>query len=156
MRQFVASTTIRARPETIWTLLTDATGYTQWNSTIERIEGRIAAGGTVTVFAKTAPGRAFTLRVTEFVPPRRMVWTGGMPLGLFAGTRSYTLNPVSDAEVEFTMCEEYSGLLARLITRSIPDLQPSFDTFAADLKRCAETIASAEENSARPTLASMP
>jgi hypothetical protein len=156
MRQFAASTTISACPETIWTLLTDAGGYSQWNSTIERIEGRIAAGGKVIVYAKVAPGRAFSLRVTEFVPPRRMVWTGGLPLGLFTGTRGYTLNPVSDTEVEFTMREEYNGLLARLITRLLPDLQPSFDTFAADLKRRAESIASAEENSARATLASMP
>jgi hypothetical protein len=156
MRQFAALTTIRARPETIWTLLTDAAGYSRWNSTIERIQGRIAAGGKVTVCSKTAPGRAFSLRVTEFVPPRRMVWTGGMPLGLFTGNRDYTLNPLSDGEVEFTMREEYSGLLAWLITRSIPDLQPSFDTFAADLKCHAESIASAEENSARATVVSTP
>jgi hypothetical protein len=148
MTLFVASTTIRARPETIWALLTDGAGYGLWNSTVEKIEGRIAAGGKVTVYARTAPGRAFSLRVTEFVPPRRMVWTGGMPLGLFTGTRGYTLNPVSDGEVEFTMREEYSGLLARLITRSIPDLQPSFDTFAADLKRHAESATSATGNSA--------
>jgi hypothetical protein len=36
------------------------------------------------------------------------------------------------------MREEFRGLLAPLITRSIPDLQPAFDTFAADLKRRAE------------------
>lgn len=36
------------------------------------------------------------------------------------------------------MDESYSGFLAPLITKSIPDLQPDFDTFAADLKRRAE------------------
>jgi hypothetical protein len=36
------------------------------------------------------------------------------------------------------MEETYRGPLAPLITRSIPDLQPAFDTFAADLKRRAE------------------
>ncbi len=70
-----------------------------------------------------------------------MVWTGGMPLGLFTGDRTYSLTPISDGEVEFTMREEYSGLLAPLISRSIPDLQPSFETFAADLKRQAESTA---------------
>jgi hypothetical protein len=33
----------------------------------------------------------------------------------------------------------YSGLMAPLIVRSIPDLQPSFNTFAANLKRRAES-----------------
>jgi len=141
MKSFATSITIRARPETVWALLTDAAGYPDWNSTVAKIVGRIAAGETVTVHAKATPGRAFPLKVTEFVPPRRMVWTGGMPLGLFTGTRSYTLTPTSDGEVEFAMREEFSGLLAPLITRSIPDLQPTFNTFAADLKRRTERAA---------------
>ncbi len=138
MKSFSVSTTIRARPEAIWALLTDAAGYPQWNSTVEKIDGRIAAGEKVTVHAKGAPGRAFPLTVTELVPPRRMVWSGGMPLGLFTGTRTYTLTPMTEGAVEFAMREEFGGLLAPLITRSIPDLQPAFDTFAADLKRRAE------------------
>jgi uncharacterized protein YndB with AHSA1/START domain len=141
MRSFATSITIRARPETVWALLTDAAGFPQWNSTVERIDGRIAAGEKVTLRAKAAPGRAFPLTVTEFAPPHRMVWSGGMPLGLFTGARSFTLTPGADGEVRFAMREVYSGLLAPLITRSIPDLQPAFDTFAADLKRRAESAA---------------
>jgi hypothetical protein len=140
MKSFAVSVTIRARPEAVWALLTDAAGYPQWNSTVAKIDGRIAAGEKVTVHAKATPGRAFPLQVTEFVPPRRMVWSGGIPLGLFTGRRSYTLTPTSKGEVEFAMREEFSGLLAPLITRSIPDLQPTFDAFAADLKRRMEDM----------------
>jgi hypothetical protein len=141
MKSFATSITIRARPETVWALLTDAAGFPQWNSTVEKIEGRIAAGEKVTVYAKVSPGRAFPLTVTEFAPPQRMVWAGGMPLGLFTGTRSFTLAPTADGGVRFAMGETYGGLLAPLITRSIPDLQPAFDTFAADLKHRAEGAA---------------
>jgi hypothetical protein len=137
MKHFATAIVIHARPEAIWALLTDAVAYPQWNSTVERIDGHIVAGGRVTVHAKSAPGRAFPLRVTEFVPPQRMVWAGGMPLGLFTGTRSFVLTAASGG-VRFAMDETYDGLLAPLITRSIPDLQPAFDTFAADLKRHAE------------------
>ena len=137
MKRFATAVTIHARPETIWALLTDAAAYPQWNSTVERIDGHIVAGGRVTVHAKSAPGRAFPLRVTEFVPPQRMAWAGGMPLGLFNGTRSFVLTAASGG-VRFAMDETYDGLLAPLITRSILDLQPAFDTFAADLKRRAE------------------
>ena len=139
MKSFAASISIRARPETIWALLTDAAGYPSWNTTVEKVGGRIALGEKVTVYTKTAPGRALPLIVAEFEPARRMVWSGGMPFGLFTGRRTYTLAPAQNGEVEFTMREAFSGLLAPLITRSIPDLQPAFDTFAADLKRRAET-----------------
>ena len=141
MKSFATAITIRARPETIWALLTDAAGYPQWNSTVERIAGRIAPGETVTVHAKATPGRAFPVRVTAFAPPQKMMWSGGMPLGLFTGRRSFTLTPAPGGEVTFAMREEFSGLLAPLITRSIPDLQPMFDAFAADLKRRAERAA---------------
>ena len=43
-----------------------------------------------------------------------------------------------DGTVKFAMREAYSGLLASLITKSIPDLQPSFDEFAANLKKRSE------------------
>jgi hypothetical protein len=138
VKRFAAATTIRARPETVWALLTDASGYPRWNSTVVKIDGQIAPGGTITVHAKTAPGRAFPLKISEFVPMRRMVWSGGMPLGLFTGTRTFVLTPRASGDVDFAMDETYRGALAPLITRSTPDLQPAFDTFAADLKRSAE------------------
>ena len=83
-------------------------------------------------------GRAFPVTVSQFEPARRMIWKGGMPLGLFKGVRTFTLSPRTDGAVDFTMREEFSGLLAPLIGRAIPDLQPAFDEFAAALKREAE------------------
>jgi uncharacterized protein YndB with AHSA1/START domain len=137
MKAFAVKTSIRATPERIWSLLTDAAGYTRWNHTVEKVEGKIALGERVTVRPKINPGRAFPVKVTEFETPRRMVWTGGMPLGLFKGERTFTLTPGSKG-VEFSMREEYTGLMAPLIGRSIPDLQPAFDEFASDLRRAAE------------------
>jgi hypothetical protein len=63
-----------------------------------------------------------------------------MPLGLFTGTRTFTLTPGEGGSVVFAMREVFNGLMAGLITRSIPDLQPAFDRFAADLKHAAERI----------------
>jgi hypothetical protein len=138
MKAFAAKISIRSTPERVWALLTDAGGYTRWNNTVSKVEGTIARGGKVTVHAKINPGRAFPLKVTEFEPARRMVWTGGMPLGLFRGERVFLLTPGANGDVEFSMREEYSGLMAGMITKSIPDLQPAFDEFARDLKRAAE------------------
>jgi hypothetical protein len=141
MKTVATTVSIRAPAERIWSLLIDASGYPSWNSTVERIVGAIAPGGKIIVHTKASPGLAFSLSVTEFEPNRRMVWSGGMPLGFFTGSRTYTLTPRSAAEVEFSMREEFSGSLAPLIARVIPDLQPYFDQFAADLKARAESEA---------------
>ena len=138
MKRFATALSIRAPAERVWALLTDAAGYPEWNSTVSRIDGTIAQGARITVHARMAAGRAFPVTVAVFEPAQRMVWRGGMPLGLFVGTRVFALASRSEGEVAFSMQEEFTGLLAPLIARSIPDLQPAFDAFAADLKRAAE------------------
>lgn len=138
MKAFSVTRSIHATPEAIWTLLTDASGYVRWNNTVAKVDGSIAPGERVTVHPKANPGRAFPVMVSEFQPARRMVWTGGMPLGLFKGERTFILTPETNGDVEFLMREAYTGWLAWLIGLSIPDLQPAFDEFASDLKRAAE------------------
>ncbi|MEZ4365836.1 MAG: SRPBCC domain-containing protein [Kofleriaceae bacterium] len=139
MRTISTSVMIQAPPQTIWDLLTDAPAYASWNSTVTKVDGAIAPGARITVHATISPERAFPVRVAELVPGARMVWRGGLPLGfLFRGVRTFTLAPRGDGSVEFTMTEVFSGLFAGLIGRSMPDLQPAFDEFAACLKRRAE------------------
>ena len=86
------------------------------------------------------PTRELCIQVTEFAPGERMVWSGGMPLGLFKGVRTFTL-AADGAATRFTMREEYTGPMLPLIWRSMPDLQPSFDQFASGLKARAEAVA---------------
>ena len=76
--------------------------------------------------------------MTEFIPGQKMVWVGGMPLGLFKGVRSFILVPKSDGSIDFTLREEYSGPMLPLIGGSIPDLTQSFQDFVAGLKARAE------------------
>jgi hypothetical protein len=138
MKAYDATTTIKASPETIWAILTDAPGFQAWDSGIERVEGRIVPGEKIKVISKVNPGRAFPVKVTEFTPGQRMTWSGGMPLGLFKGVRTFTLSPAEDGATRFTMREEYSGPLLPMIWRSMPDLGPSFRQFADGLKQRAE------------------
>jgi hypothetical protein len=138
MKTFTVSTMIAAAPEAVWEILTDASKYTVWNQTVDKVDGRIAPGEKITVHANLSPGRAFPVKVSEFVPGRKMVWTGGMPFGLFKGERTFTLTPRGNGAIEFRMSEVFSGPLSPLIERSIPDMQPAFDEFAAALKARAE------------------
>jgi hypothetical protein len=138
MRSYEAAADIRATPEAIWAVLVDGPGYARWDSGVERVDGGIDPGGTITVRSRAAPGRAFPVKVTEFVPAKRMSWSGGMPLGLFKGVRTFVLTPGSDGTTRFKMREEYTGPLAPLMWRSMPDLGPSFTRFAGGLKARAE------------------
>lgn len=138
MKAYDAAAEIKASPEAIWAILTDAPGYQRWDSGVERVEGSVAPGEKIKVVSKANPGRAFPVTVTEFAPGRRMTWTGGMPLGLFKGVRTFTLAPGTDGTTRFTMREEYTGPLLPLIWRSMPDLGPSFRQFANGLKQQAE------------------
>ncbi len=137
MEHHESSALIEARPEAVWTVLTDAPAYSDWDSGVVRVEGSIAPQEKIKVVSEANPKRAFPVKVTEFAPAERMVWSGGMPLGLFRGVRTFTLTP-EGAATRFAMREEYSGPMLPLIWRSMPDLQPSFEQFARGLKARAE------------------
>ena len=140
MKSFQVTIEINASADQIWDVLVNVSDWPIWNSTVSKVVGTVQLGGKVTVHTTLSPGRAFPLRVSELVKPKSMVWTGGMPLGLFKGQRTYTLTPQSNGATKFEMVEVFSGLMAPLITKSIPDLQPSFEEFAACLKRVAEKV----------------
>lgn len=135
---YEVSRTIDAPPERVWELLTDSDGYTDWNPAIVSLEGPIEVGGTLRLVSVVNPKRTFTPKVTAMDAPRRMVWADGMPLGLFRGERTYALTPAEGGATAFSMREAFTGLLAPMITRAIPDMTESFAQFADGLKRAAE------------------
>jgi hypothetical protein len=126
-----------APAQRVWDLLVDAPGYKRWNPSVVSIDGQIAAGRSIKLVSAVNPGRTFPLTVTAMDPPRRMVWSGGMPLGLFTGTRTFLIEPAT-AGCRFSMSELYTGPLSGLIFKSIPDLTDSFKQFAEGLKTEAE------------------
>ena len=128
---------IAASPEAVWAILTDARRLVERRLGVTRIDGEMRLGARLQIWSEASPGRAFPLRVAEFEPARRMVWHGGMPLGLFRGVRQFNLAGKSTGS-SFHMREEFSGLLLPLIWRSMPDLTASFEKFADGVKAAAE------------------
>lgn len=139
MLDYSATTTINASPQTIWKILTDAPHYTDWEPTVIRIEGKIAPGEKIKVFSKLSPDRAFPVTVSTFEPGQKMVWSSGMPLGLFKGVRTFTLTP-KNGSTEMTVREVFSGPLLALIGRTIPNMTEPFQQFVAGLKQHAEAM----------------
>jgi|SRR5579862_1924320 len=127
--------TIPAAAATIWQLLTDASGFPRWNSTVTKVEGQIREGERLRVHV---PGtaRTFTPRVSGVVPNQRMTWTGGFS-PVFKGVRTFELRPLGDGSTEFVMEERFSGLMLPLVKGAMPDFGPVFERYATDLKRAA-------------------
>jgi hypothetical protein len=78
------------------------------------------------------------VKVTGFEPNRKLVLTGGLPLGLFKSERTHTLIPEKDGQTIFKTEEIFSGLLLPIFGRNLPDLSENFRAFAAGLKKQAE------------------
>ena len=136
--QYQTSAHIQAPPERVWEILTDTAAWPEWDPYCDKIEGELALGKKIKAFSKLSPGRAFPVKVSTLDPHHEMVWTGGMPLGLFKGERTFTLSPDDDGGTRFEMREVFSGPMLRLIGKSIPDMTEAFDAFAAGLKSRAE------------------
>jgi uncharacterized protein YndB with AHSA1/START domain len=140
MLTYEARITIKAPREAIWAILTDAAAYPAWNTTVTKLEGTIAKGNKLKVWAKISPDRAFPAKVSALEPNTRMEWSFSAPLGMFKGTRTFTLEDTTDG-VEFHTREVFSGWMSGPITKKMPDLQPTFDEWALCLKRRAEALA---------------
>lgn len=138
MKAYQASTTINASPEKIWSIITDTSSYPEWDPYCIRIEGEAAPGETLKAYTKLSPDRAFPAKVTTFDPHKKMVWTGGMPLGLFKGERSFVLSAKDDRQTEFTVSEVFTGPLLVLMSSTIPDMTEPFEKFVEGLKARAE------------------
>lgn len=138
MKEYAASTSIDASPQRVWEILTDAASYPEWDPYCEKIEGTIDSGKRIRAYSTLSPGRAFPVKVTEFVPNNRMAWTGGMPFGLFKGVRTFTLRGREDGGTDFTVREVFSGPMLKMIGKSLPDMTEPFRQFVLGLKDRAE------------------
>jgi hypothetical protein len=139
MKTYRAETTINAPADKIWANLVDGSSYSEWDPGMDRVEGTIALGESVKFFTKINPNQAFPAKVTTFEPGKKMVLTGGMPLGLFKSERTHTLTGNADGTITFKTEEIFSGLLLPLFGANIPDLTETFENFAAGLKERSET-----------------
>lgn len=137
MQFYQVTRDIAATPDKVWAILTNAARLQGGGFGIARIDGTIAPGARLKLWSSAVPGRAFALRVATFEAPREMVWSGGMPFGLFTGVRTFTLTPVG-SHTQLKVREEFTGLMLGPIWRSMPDLQPSFNTFGDAVKSAAE------------------
>ena len=139
MRYYEASSMIASSPEAVWAVLTDRAAWPSWDSAVDGVDGQIAPGEKITIRSQAAPGRAFPVKVTDFDPPARLRFSGGMQVGRFRAARTFEVSPDGNGGTAFHVREEYTGPLLGLIWRPVPGLGPSSGRFAQGLKRRVET-----------------
>jgi uncharacterized protein YndB with AHSA1/START domain len=137
-RETAISIDIQADKSIIWALLTNASDYPRWNSTVISIDGTVTKGGKIQLKSTLDPKRVFNLSVKEFEADNRLVWGGAM------GKRVYTLKSIGNGLTNFSMNEKIGGPIFPLFAKMIPPFDKSFEQFASDLKKEAEIISNAK------------
>jgi uncharacterized protein YndB with AHSA1/START domain len=129
---------INADPAIVWALLTKASDYPRWNSTITALEGSIALGETIKLKSILDAKRIFKLKIKEIEREKRIVWGDGQ------GNRVFTITMNTNNTVTFSMSEKIGGLMFPLYAKMIPPFDQSFEQFAKDLKKESEIIMNAK------------
>lgn len=137
-RETSVSIEIKADPAIVWALLTKASDYPRWNSTVTSIEGNIALGEKIKLKSTLSEKRIFKLKIKEFEVEKRLVWGDGQ------GNRIYTITKNNNGTITFFMTEKIGGLMFPLYAKHIPSFDQSFEQFASDLKKESETIMNAK------------
>ena len=133
-RETAISIDIQADKSIIWALLTNASDYPRWNSTVISIDGSITKGGKIQLKSTLDPKRVFKLSVKEFEADSQLIWGDAM------GKRIYTLKSIGNGLTNFSMNEKIGGPIFPLFAKMIPPFDKSFEQFSNDIKREAETI----------------
>jgi hypothetical protein len=130
------------RPATqVWAVLTDFTGYPQWNPQIRRAEGELMAGRRVKLRMHPPTGRPVTIRPRVILvnPQRELRLRGSLP-GIFSGEHWFTLEPTEGSRgTHVTQGETYRGLIVPFIGRTVAAARAGFEAYNSALKQRVET-----------------
>jgi hypothetical protein len=141
-KQLHAEIEIDAHAERVWQVLTDFRAYAEWNPFMTRASGTAAVGERLTIRMEPEAGPAMTFRPTvlEAAPERRLRWLGRLLLPkIFDGEHSFTIEPLDQGRVRLIQQEEFRGILAPLLARSLDSgTRPAFERMNRALKRRAE------------------
>lgn len=132
-RDTTVSTFIAADAAIVWTLLTNASNYPRWNSTIPSIEGEIKGGEKIKLRSTLDEKRVFKLKVKDFKPEKLLVWGDGK------GNRVFTISK-EEGGLRVIMQQKIGGLMFPMYAKYIPSFDESFNQFISDLKNEAEAI----------------
>lgn len=135
---------IKAKPDKIWSVLTDFENYPKWNPFIKSISGDARIGNQITVSISPTGGKGMTFNPTvlEFSPNKEFRWIGNLFFkGLFDGEHKFELIDNGNGTTTFVHSEKFQGILVGLFKKQLETTTKNgFEMMNESLKKCAENI----------------
>lgn len=128
---------IAAPPSVVWSVLSDFSGFSEWNPMVTAAEGLATEGGAARLHYRSSIGLPlrFEVRITRAEPDRELRWVGSR-LGI-SGEHYFRLI-ASDEGTRLVHGEVFRGLLAGPLGFVFRDQVPVFEAFNRALKQLAE------------------
>lgn len=132
-----AKSIISAPTSVLWQIMMEVDKYPQWYSVMLEAGGTPRLGAKLRFRVKAMDGStrelSFTGTVVEFVPERRLVWTGGM-FPILMGRHFFEFVPMEDGNTEVIQGEEFRGLYPLFAgRRKMLALRPAYERFNQEL-----------------------
>jgi hypothetical protein len=142
MRELYSEIVINGTPEQVWGVLTNFSGFPNWNPFVRRASGTVKQGERIEVYLQPPDGPGMTIKptLTEVVPNRELRWLGHTVIpGLFDGEHIFTIEALEADGVRFIQREVFGGILASPVLRLIGEnTLRGFETMNKALKAEAE------------------
>lgn len=122
MRELYSEIVINGTPEQVWGVLTNFSGFSNWNPFVQRASGTVKQGERIEVHLQPPDGPGMTIKptLTKVVPNRELRWLGHTVIpGLFDGEHIFTIEALEADGVRFIQREVFGGILASPVLRLI-------------------------------------
>ena len=138
MRDFSISVDVKASPERVWEVLTDAERWHEWTpsiTSVELLDKPIAVGGRAIIRQPELPPATF--KITALEPGRSFTWVSGIPGIVFVHAK-HTVEP-APLGARVTLAVRFDGLLGGVMGKKMAELNNRYLRMeAAGLKRFSE------------------
>lgn len=133
---------INAKPDKVWSVLTDFENYPKWNPFIKSISGdaRIGNNITVNIFPPNGKGMIFKPIVLAFEANKEFRWKGKLLFkGLFDGEHKFEIMNNGDGTSTFLHSEIFTGILVGLFKNQLEiNTKKGFEMMNEQLKKYVE------------------
>ena len=128
---------IPASASVLWQIIMEVDKYPQWYTVMLEASGSPRLGAKLKFRVKAMDGSprelSFTGKVVEFVPERRLVWTGGM-FAILTGRHFVEFVPIEDGQTQVIQGEEFRGLYPLFAGRKrMLALSPAYERLNQEL-----------------------
>ena len=143
-RAIATDITIDAKPEAVWTVLSDTDAYADWNPFVRDLSGDLREGSRISATIAPPGGSAMTFHpiVLTANPDEELRWRGKLGVrGVFDGEHFFKLSPLLGGGTKLEHGETFRGALVPVLFPMLADqTRAGFVQMNVALKARAEAL----------------